>query len=57
MYHKGFERICGRKFYDSNHECFEYARLTIFNLLENLFHMHIDFSPQKAHILCSINIT
>ena len=30
VYHKAIKRICGRNFFDSNHECLEYARFPIF---------------------------
>ena len=33
VYHKAIKRICGRNSYDSNHECLEYARLSIFKHL------------------------
>ena len=32
-YHGAIKRICGRSWYDSNHECLEYAKLRIFKHL------------------------
>ena len=59
VYHKAIKRICCRNSYDSNHECLEYTCLSIVkNFLGRKFICYAHrLLPQKAHVLCSINIT